>query len=397
MPAPTGLIQQLDQFLHKRELLPPHSRLLVACSGGADSVALLHLLHRVNQSRFWQWQLVVGHVNHGLRGVASQEDETFVRSVAKSLGLPLEVRRLRWRKSQNMEKSRKRGLMDKPLHKGGLQISENAARAARLKALESMAQRRRCMLVVLAHHADDQAETVLLRLLRGAGSGGLAAIRPRRQQGRIHLVRPLLSWPRAALRQWLCGEKMMWREDESNNSPQFLRNRVRAELLPLLETYQPAIRQVLVRLAARQRRVHQLIAGESRTLLRRAVLRKGTHEWHLDSGALLAVPQIVASLALQRAIVAVGGRRDGVSSERLAELLEKMGDNPHPVRAQFAGPVEIELRHGLIRVYAVRTARLSRKTSDLKKGSEPLYSSSKKNSASPVISRRVVRRGGADE
>ena len=116
MPAPTGLIQQLDQFLHKNSLLAPQSRILVACSGGADSMALLHLLYGVNQSRFWKWKLIVGHVNHGLRGRESRSDEALVRRTAKGLGLPLELRRLKW-----------------PVRRGTLsgrqpQISENTAR-----------------------------------------------------------------------------------------------------------------------------------------------------------------------------------------------------------------------------------------------------------------------------
>lgn len=338
MPAPTGLIQQLDQFLHKNSLLAPRSRILVACSGGADSMALLHLLNGVNQSKYWQWKLIIGHVNHGLRGRESQADEALVRQTARGLGLPLELRRLKWPVRRCTPPDR---------HP---RISENAARIARLAALEAMARKRRCTVVAMAHHADDQAETVLLRLLRGAGAGGLAGIRTHRRLGSVQLVRPLLGWPRSALRHWLKSQNHSWREDQSNQNMRFLRNRIRLELLPLLESYQPGIRKVLVNMAARQRSTHDLLVRHSGRLLRRTLLRKTSRVWELDARGLLAASPVAAAMILRRGIVALGGRKDGISGTVLSELLDQMGQSPHPVRRQFSGPVNIESRHGTVRI-----------------------------------------------
>src|SRR5438132_874431 len=130
MPAPRGLVQQLDQRLHKSDLLPPGARLLVAVSGGADSVALLRLLHAINQSNHWKWTLTVGHVDHGMRGRESAGDAAFVKRLARELKLPFRVKRLRL----------------------GPRASENEAREGRLRALRSLAAG---MGVVMAHHADD--------------------------------------------------------------------------------------------------------------------------------------------------------------------------------------------------------------------------------------------------
>ena len=220
-----GLVQQFDQYLHGSRLLKPKQRLLIACSGGADSIALLRLLQSVNQSNYWQWKLVVGHVNHGLRGRHSLADERFVRKTARALGLPCAVKRIRL----------KRHATD--------HVSEAAARTARLDALYNLARRHRCAAIVLAHHADDQAETVLMRILRGCGITGLGGMRPRRKMASLHLIRPVLNFERSSLRSYLRDLGQTWREDHTNAAPHYLRNRIRLELLPALETYQPAIRQ----------------------------------------------------------------------------------------------------------------------------------------------------------
>ncbi len=375
MPAPTGLIQQLDQFLHRNSLLAPHSRILVACSGGADSMALLHLLHGVNQSRFWQWKLVIGHVNHGLRGRESQTDEALVRQTANALGLPLELRRLKWPVRQHTPSD------------GHPQISENAARIARLAALEAMARKRRCTVVAMAHHADDQAETVLLRLMRGAGTGGLAGIRPRRRLGSLQLVRPLLGWPRAALRHWLQSQNHSWREDKSNQSMRFLRNRIRLELLPLLESYQPGIRKVLVNMAARQRSTHSLLVRHSRNLLGRSLLRKTAHTWEFDARRLLAASPVAAAMILRHAIAALGGKKDEISGTVLSEFLDQMRQTPHPVRRQFSGPVNVESRRGTVRI-----SREAKPAPLRQKATTPVTRRQPKCPTKPPIKHRTTRK-----
>jgi len=242
MPPPRGIVQQLDQYLHRRPLLGRGERVVVACSGGADSVALLRLLHSVNQSNYWQWKLVVAHVEHGIRGTESRADAAFVRTLATKLRLPFQMRRLELKK----------------LHK---KVSEATARDARRKALAAMS---RGDTVVLAHHSDDQVETILMRLLRGSGLEMLAGM-PEivvHQSPKLRLVRPLLHFSRTELRDYLASIGQDWREDATNAQPDFLRNRIREELLPLLRTYQPAIGAVLGRLAAQARDLQQTMAGK---------------------------------------------------------------------------------------------------------------------------------------
>jgi tRNA(Ile)-lysidine synthase len=194
------------------------AKLGVAVSGGADSVFLLHALRSVHDG-----PLVVLHVNHGLRGAASDADEAFVRCLAGDL--PCYVA------------------------EGGVVVGnlEQSCRRARLQLFSQWRAAGAVDWVATGHTASDQAETVLLRLLRGTGPTGLRGVLPRTKSG---LVRPLLGVSREAVREYLRRHGLAWREDASNDDPRFLRNRVRKELLPLLRDLSPAVEGHLVRLAA---------------------------------------------------------------------------------------------------------------------------------------------------
>ncbi len=234
-------------------------------------------------------------------------------------------------------------------------VSEARARAARIAALAAMAKRHRCDVVVLAHHADDQAETVLLRLLRGAGPRGLGGMLPRRRMRGIWFVRPLLGWPRNTLRQWLTQGGWNWREDSSNATGRFLRNRIRHELLPLLETYQSGIRRILHRTARTQRSVYRVLSRQAEELLRRAAARRSGGALLLDRGAFAAAPQAVAALALRRAIESQGGGGDRIDQSSLIEALRRIRKpagrrGRQTVAMPFADGILLHLRGQTIRV-----------------------------------------------
>ncbi len=223
----------IDTF--KKSIAEIHSgggTVLVAVSGGADSMALLHLLHRACVS------CGVAYFDHQTRQGESAEDGRFVAEAAGALRLPF--------------------------HPGGADIAaraaasgesfEMAARRARYAFLLATARTHGYTAIATGHHADDQAETVLLRLLRGSSPAGLGGIPPGRDDGGIHIIRPLLEVTRAELRAWLVAENIPWREDATNAVTDALRNRVRHELLPLLaRDFNPAIHEALNRLATLQR------------------------------------------------------------------------------------------------------------------------------------------------
>ncbi len=208
-------------------------RLLVAVSGGCDSMVLLHVLHELSVAQ--GWRLVAAHFNHQLRGRKSDLDEALVLRTSDALGLRCVVGR---------------GDVTAHAARGGVSI-EMAARELRHRFLARMARRHRCGWIATAHHADDQSELVLLRLLRGSGSEGLSGMSllgPSPVDPRVLIVRPLLGIERKDLRAIASRQGIRFREDASNRLMDHLRNRVRHELLPLLRaSYQPAVDRVLCR------------------------------------------------------------------------------------------------------------------------------------------------------
>lgn len=213
--------------------MKPGDSALLAVSGGADSMAMLHLFHRL--SKKWNLALAVGHVNHNLRGKTSQKDLEFVERWAQTLNL------LFFSESVDVRGYAKRK------HLG----VEEAARELRYKALDKMARRAGCKKIATAHTLEDQAETVLMRILRGTGLIGLAGIPSQRVlSSGVLVVRPLLTISREDLRATLRRERISFREDASNKSPRYLRNVIRRKTIPLLEKISPRLQEHLARLAS---------------------------------------------------------------------------------------------------------------------------------------------------
>jgi tRNA(Ile)-lysidine synthase len=259
------LSERVLRTVRQHALLPPGGRVAVALSGGADSVALVHILRDLETPGEVR---VVGlaHFNHQLRGAESDEDESFCRSMAATLGLRLEVGRADVR-----QLAREQG-----------RSIEDAARGVRYAFLEEAADRLGADVVAVAHSRDDQAETFLLRLIRGSGPRGLAGILPR--AGRI--VRPLLDISRADLRQYAAERTLAFRDDSSNADLAIPRNRVRHELLPYLEReFSPGIASVLAREAAIAREDEDRLQTEAIDLAGRIVLTDTKPAGPGDSGS----------------------------------------------------------------------------------------------------------------
>src|SRR5713101_6037379 len=216
----------------ERAAIRPGATILVGLSGGADSVALMHALLDLRE-RFGM-RIAAAHLNHRIRGLESDRDENFVREMCARLGIELNVARARGLDADSAN-------------------LEERARDARYRFLNRAADALGADFIALAHHADDQAETVLMRVLRGAGIAGLAAMAER---GPGRLIRPMLGLYRAEILGYLHARGIAFVEDSSNLSPEILRNRIRTELIPILERdYAPGLRRRLVEVAGEMRSV----------------------------------------------------------------------------------------------------------------------------------------------
>lgn len=263
-------------------LIPRGDSLLVAVSGGADSVALLYLLARLAPSR--RWTLTVAHLDHALRR-GSPADRRFVELLAASLGLPCRTDR------RSVADLRRRD-----------ESPEEAARRVRRHFLLETAARAECRAVVLGHTLDDQAETILLRLARGAGPSAAAGMRA---SGPGPFVRPLLGISREELRAFLRRRGIRFREDPSNRSERFDRNRLRRRVLPVLrDVINPRAAEHLAAFGARLREDSEHLDRLGAAALKRVTSGEAAGSLRLEARRLAALPapigKRVARLALER-------------------------------------------------------------------------------------------------
>ncbi|MFL5330594.1 MAG: tRNA lysidine(34) synthetase TilS [Gemmataceae bacterium] len=241
-------------------------KMVAAVSGGTDSVALLTALHQL------QSDVIVAHINHRLRGEASDRDELFVKELASKFGMPF------------------CGVIaDVAMASGGRNI-EATARRLRYQALRTIAVETGASTIVTGHTADDQAETVLHRMIRGAGICGLAGILPRSRRAGITTSRPLLSVRRHEILTYLEARRQDFRTDETNLSPQFTRNRIRAEVMPLLESFNSGVVNHLCRLAELARKARRAEFRQARQLLASCERPRSGDLCVLDQAKLLQLP-----------------------------------------------------------------------------------------------------------
>ncbi len=276
--AGNRVIDAVRDTIRRHAMLAGGEVVLVAVSGGADSVGLLHALRALAGE--WSLRLAVVHLDHGLRP-ESAADAAFVEDLARAQGLPVSVERI-------------------AVPPGG--SLEARAREARYAALRRHAARLGAQRVALGHTADDQAETVLMRLVEGAGPRGLAGIPPVRGP----FIRPLIETGRAEIVEELTRAGLTWREDPTNRDTKFLRNRIRHELLPLLAaSYNPAIVRALARVAALTRELLARVTAQAeRELVDSAAVADG--EIVLPRARLAALPAEVAAEVLRLAAERLG-------------------------------------------------------------------------------------------
>jgi tRNA(Ile)-lysidine synthase len=269
------LLHRLVRTVRARRLFEPGQHLLVAISGGPDSVALLALLHRLAGS--WRLTLTAAHCNYGLRGDESEEDERFVAALCRRLDVPLIVRRLDVRSGGR---------------RGSLQA---AARELRYRAFLDIARECGADRVVLGHTADDQAETVLLWMLRGAGLTGFAGMPAARDET---IVRPLYDSTREEVLSYLSQSGLSYRRDSTNDKPLYARNRVRHEVLPVLKRLVPSAVRALCRSADLCREDDRFLDTHLAALCEGRLKRESDGSWTVERRFVRQLP-----LALQRRLV----------------------------------------------------------------------------------------------
>ena len=292
-------------MIQSQGLVSSEDRILLAVSGGADSVVMAAVIHRIQQDKPICRGLAIGHVNHHLRGSESDADEQFVRQLADRWNLSVLVRSVDVAAQRRSQK----------------QSMETAARQLRLNALMDMATEAGCSQIATAHHADDQAETMIHRLQRGTGLRGLCGIAPtRRLDNGLLLIRPMLGITRAEILDYARGHGLSWREDSSNVSIDHTRNRIRQILLPELVKDAPRLGEQLRELAGRCRRFQRRVEDECKRVGQQAIQSRQSGQTTLDRKAMEALPESVRVELIRQALVDLGCGEQNLGIQQFQSL-----------------------------------------------------------------------------
>ncbi len=255
--------QQDELFVRFREeaeaegWAEPGAAIVAGVSGGPDSMALLHLLRGLAETA--PLRIVVAHANHQFRGAESDAEEALVRTVADAWGLPFES-----------------AALGVPAYIGETGMNaQSAAREKRYAFLREVARKHGCSGIALGHHADDQAETVMMRIIRGTGPGGLSGMPGRRREKEMELIRPLLRITKRELLDYCKRNEVPYAVDSSNADRHYFRNAVRLDVLPMLEAHNPRLKESLVRLAELASAEDACMEGEALKAYRLAVTPEG--------------------------------------------------------------------------------------------------------------------------
>jgi tRNA(Ile)-lysidine synthase len=305
---------------------------LLAVSGGRDSMALLHGMTRL-RGVLEIPHIVVAHLDHGLRGDAGRHDAELVRSVCKSLDVPTVIAECAAGQLENASR-------------GSL---EESARIARYEFLQTTAEQHETLLIATAHHAADQAETVLHNILRGTGLRGLRGIPERRHLGNsVELIRPMLTIQDDAISEYIQLHSIAYASDATNNDSRHTRNRIRHELLPLLATeFNPGVQDSIVRLAEQTQELLQSLDAMAESLLAESVLEQTPEHCRLDVRKLSHQALPVVRHALTVLWIQQNWSRKDMSRDHWNRLAAMVLEPP-PVSIDLPGNIRAELRGNLL-------------------------------------------------
>lgn len=313
MPTQT-LQNRFNRIIQEEHLIEPGEGVLTGVSGGPDSVAMLELLCGFNESENGNLRLHVAHLNHQLRGADAEEDADFVRRLAEAHGLPF-----------TMEAIDVRQYADQ----AGMSI-EQAGRECRFAMFNRVCVRERLKVIALGHHADDNAETVLHRVIRGTGIRGLSGIprsRPIREGCEIRFVRPLLSFRRAEIMAYLDQRAVSYRTDASNEVGDHTRNRIRHQVLPLLsEQFNPQVVDALNRLAEQAAGLEDYLTETAERMLAAVTIEHSNRGLVLHCPPLARRARVIRSQVVRQALLRMGMAERDLSFGHLSTIADLVLD-----------------------------------------------------------------------
>ncbi len=305
------------------ELIEPGDKVLVAVSGGADSLALLYLLEQFSQEL--GYELFVGHLNHLTRGKESDKDASFVENEASKLSLPVFVDKIDVKKST-------------------LKSSfQESARILRYQFLEDVLLSVKGNKIAFGHTADDRVETVLMNLFRGTGLRGLAGI----PEARGHVIRPLLNCTRSEIEGFLDEQNLIYRTDSSNNETKYRRNKIRHEVIPFLKTFNPEISENLLSLAEIARGEEQWMSENTRELYSQLVTPEN-EDLCFEINEFEMQPLAMKRRLIRETFYQLNGSLRGITALHVQQVLGLFASARVGCWLKFPGSVRVDCRYGTV-------------------------------------------------
>lgn len=290
--------EKIKAFILENQMIEKEDILILGLSGGPDSVCLFHVMEKLK--REFCCQVVCVHVNHLLRGEEANQDEDFVKSLCNKAGVPLEIERVDVKAFKKQEKL----------------SEEEAGRIVRRRAFEKVRKKYNGNKILLAHHADDNAETLLLNLARGCMEEGLEGIRPKQE----HYIRPLLCVRKKEIIKFLKSRQYEYRLDETNQEDHYARNRIRNNTLTYLEDN--VNEQVVMHMneaMKRMAKINRYLADETKKYYDLVVTEKAG-VYHLNQEKYEKVPEVIQSRILYQALVKIAKQEKDISKKHIDSL-----------------------------------------------------------------------------
>ncbi len=296
-----NLIERVLKTINNYDMLKPHANVLLAVSGGPDSVFLLYVMSNLKR-KLGIKQLYVCNMDHGLRGAESREDSLFVKKICQELGIEFIHKRVDLRKKRNKKIS-----------------TEELAREERYKFFKEAAKKIHASAVATGHTLDDQAETVLMRIIKGSSLKGALGILPVREEGRLSFIRPLLELEKEEIKKYLDSKGIPYRIDSTNIEDIYFRNVVRSQIIPFLEKYNPRLKRSLFNFAEHLREDFEFIR-EAKSRARKDITHKKGKRLDISLKDIVIQPKALQKEILRDVLDEVGGEVKRLSFRHWKEL-----------------------------------------------------------------------------
>ncbi len=334
-----NILKKVYLSIEGYDLIREGETILCAVSGGPDSVTMLHILCELNEINQLKWKMHVAHVNHGLRGKASDEDEEFVRNLSENLKLPFHSVKV------DVEETRRQRHMS----------MEEAGRKLRNDYIEKVALEIHAQKIVLGHTLDDQAETIFHRIIRGTGLRGLKGMSPIRVISRKHdlfVVRPMIEIERYEIESFLRQRGIAYKTDLTNFDTSITRNKIRHKLIPMVESeFNPRVKMALVKLGQTAGSFYLLLRGIADEVYENTKMLSGEGEVCLSVEEFSMLPPAIQTLLIDRAVKTLLGWVPHLNFEHYLEIISLCGENAHPRAIQLPRGVEAR-REGYVLKFA---------------------------------------------